>query len=111
MNKIISMLILSFLAANSYADVACGYGWLESIRVDDATSDFRIRFISQESPNNGCIVQDATIEVRPNVEMIGDTGIVASIALTALTAGKKVWVRYDNTSNTKILHRLNIYRD
>lgn len=98
------------LSGLAHADIACGYGYIESIRIDDASSDFRLVFVSQPNPNNGCVVQNATIEVRPNVDMIKDTQPVLSLALTALTTGKKVWVRYDNSNNNYVLHRLNLYR-
>ncbi len=116
MNRIIVVIFANIaLMFSSLVFAECGYGTIDSVRFDDARGEFRVAFISQPTSVNGCKVQNRTIIVKQNYnDVIIDSKIILSAALTAVTTGKTVWVKYDDSGNANganYLTAFNIYKE
>ncbi|MEH6345030.1 MAG: hypothetical protein V7785_08095 [Bermanella sp.] len=106
MYKVLGLFLL-VLSTNLYAE--CGYGKLTSVRLDHTGSTFRVSFSSQATVKNGCSVSDVSLVVDPGFSNYLTLEMAMSLSLTALTAGKSVWVEYDSSNN--YLKKINIYSD
>ncbi len=105
--KHIVVIFLALLSANLYA--GCGYGNISSVRLDDASTTFRISFVSLLSSKNGCETDDISGTFDPEKSTSIDLKMAMSVSLTALTSGKPVWINYEAINNVIYIKKINIY--
>ena len=107
MKKKLGIILTSLCSFPTFAD--CGYGTVSNIRMDDARGAFRITLESISTSKNGCSTSNQTLIINEDNSQFIDNSMALSLALTALTTGKPIWVDYDSSS--KYLNKINLYTE